>query len=84
MRYPPTRRGGDADTYHGITVPDPYRWLEDDTSAETASWVEAQNAVTFAYVEQIPGRAQLKARLQQLYDYPRYFQPSATRDVILF
>ncbi|MEO5741813.1 MAG: prolyl oligopeptidase family serine peptidase, partial [Vicinamibacterales bacterium] len=55
-----------------------------DTSAETAAWVEAQNAVTFEYLEQIPVRAHLKARLQQLYDYPRYFQPSATRDLIFF
>jgi prolyl oligopeptidase len=84
LKCPPTRRGDDADSYHGVTVPDPYRWLEDDTSAETARWVEAQNAVTFAYLDQIPIRAQLKARLQQLYDSPRYFQPSATRDLIFF
>jgi prolyl oligopeptidase len=84
LNYPPTRRGDDADTYHGITVPDPYRWLEDDTSPETAAWVAAQNAVTFAYLQKIPIRDELKARLRELYDYPRYLQPSTRGDLIFF
>jgi len=50
---PGHRKVDHADTYHGTTVPDPYRWLEDDNSAETAEWVKAQNAVTFAYLEKI-------------------------------
>ena len=54
-----TRKVDHVDTYHGTKVPDPYRWLEDDTSAETAAWVEAQNKVTFAYLEKIPFRDQL-------------------------
>ena len=70
--------------HHGVIVPDPYRWLEDDTSQETAAWVAAQNAVTFAYLEQIPFRDELKARLRQLYDYPRCLQPSTRRDLIFF
>ena len=70
--------------HHGVIVPDPYRWLEDDTSQETAAWVAAQNSVTFAYLERIPFRAQLKTRLEQLYDYPRYLQPSTKRDLIFF
>ncbi|MEW6322118.1 MAG: prolyl oligopeptidase family serine peptidase [Acidobacteriota bacterium] len=74
--YPVTRTVDHVDVYHGTTVPDPYRWLEDDTSAETARWVEAQNAVTFAYLERIPYRARLKARLEQLFDYPKYSAPS--------
>ena len=65
-------------------MPDPYRWLEDDTSAETAAWVEAQNAVTFAYLDTIPFRAALQARLEQLYNYPRYLQPSIKRHRIFF
>ena len=57
LEYPQTRKVDHVDTYHGTAVPDPYRWLEDDNSAETAAWVEAQNKVTFAYLERIPYRA---------------------------
>jgi prolyl oligopeptidase len=75
MTYPPTRRSDHVDTYHGITVPDPYRWLEDDTSEETAVWVAAQNAVTFPYLERIPFRAALLERVLQLNDYEKYSAP---------
>jgi prolyl oligopeptidase len=76
IQYPATRKVDHVDTYHGTQVADPYRWLEDDTSAETAAWVRAQNAVTFAYLEQIPFRAALKARLETLYDYERFTAPT--------
>ncbi len=72
LQYPTTQKVEHVDTYHGTTVSDPYRWLEDDNSAETARWVEAQNRVTFGYLEQIPYRAQLKNRLEALYNYPKY------------
>jgi prolyl oligopeptidase len=75
MIYPVTRTVDHVDTYHGVQVPDPYRWLEDDTSAETAAWVEAQNAVTFAHLETIPFRPALTARLEQLYNYPKFGEP---------
>jgi prolyl oligopeptidase len=73
--YPPTRKSDHVDTYHGVEVPDPYRWLEDDYSPETAKWVEAQNKVTFAYLEKIPFRDALRARLEKLYNYERYSAP---------
>src|SRR5688572_7141193 len=59
LQYPATKRVDHVDTYHGIKVPDPYRWLEDETSAQTAAWVEAQNTVTFPYLESIPFRQRL-------------------------
>jgi len=75
LDYPQTRKVDHVDTYHGVQVPDPYRWLEDDNSAETAAWVEAQNKVTFGYLERIPYRAALKARLEALFNYPKYEAP---------
>ena len=84
FQYPSTRKVDHVDTYHGVAVPDPYRWLEDDNSAETAQWVEAQNKVTFGYLEKIPFRAQMKARLEKLYDYPKYSSPRRKGDWFLF
>ena len=84
LEYPVTRTLDHVDTYHGTAVRDPYRWLEDDMSPETAKWVEAQNRVTFGYLERIPFRAQLRTRLQRLYDYPRYASPSMKRDLVFF
>jgi prolyl oligopeptidase len=75
MTYPATRRVDHVDTYHGVAVPDPYRWLEDDTSAETAAWVEAQNRVTFAHLDTIPFRGALTRRLEQLFNYPKFSAP---------
>jgi len=75
LDYPQTRKDNQVDDYHGTKVADPYRWLEDDNSAETAQWVAAENKVTFGYLDKIPYRAQLKARLEQLYNYPKYTAP---------
>jgi prolyl oligopeptidase len=75
LDYPQTRKADHVDTYHGVQVPDPYRWLEDDNSTETAAWVQAQNTVTFGYLDRIPYRAALKARLEQLFNYPKYSAP---------
>src|SRR5688572_32674997 len=75
MAYPTSKKVDQVDIYHGVSVPDPYRWLEDDRSAETAAWVEAQNAVTFAHLETIPFRPRLTSRLEQLFNYPRFSEP---------
>ena len=69
QQYPKARKADHVDTYHGVAVPDPYRWLEDDTSAETAAWVEAQNKVTFAYLAKIPFRRALTRRIIALNNY---------------
>jgi prolyl oligopeptidase len=84
LDYPQTRKVDHVDTYHGVQVPDPYRWLEDDNSPETAAWVAAQNKVTFGYLERIPYRAALKARLEQLYNYPKYSAPSRKGEHFFF
>jgi prolyl oligopeptidase len=84
LDYPQTRKSDQVDTYHGTAVPDPYRWLEDDNSAETAAWVEAQNKVTFGYLERIPYRAALKTRLEALFNYPKYSAPSRKGEHFFF
>ena len=76
LRYPETEKADSVDTYFGEEVPDPYRWLEDDRSSETASWVKAQNEVTFSYLEGIPYREKIKDRLEKLYNYERLSAPS--------
>lgn len=75
ITYPETRMGDVVDTYFGVEVPDPYRWLEDDLSNETGDWVKAQNDVTAGYLTQIPYRAELKERLENLWDYEKETEP---------
>ena len=74
--YPPTRKDPVVDDYFGTPIPDPYRWLEDPNSSDTQGWVEAQNAVTFAFLERLPARARIRSRLTELWDYERYGVPS--------
>ena len=69
--YPETRKVDHVDNYHGVDVPDPYRWLEDDTSEETAQWVERQNMLTYSYLAEIPFRNQVKKRLEELENYTK-------------
>ena len=77
VEYPETATVEHVDTYHGVEVADPYRWLEDDIreSADVEAWVEAQNEVTFAYLEAIPEREIIEKRLTELWDYERYGMP---------
>lgn len=77
-RYPATRKVEQVDDYHGTKVADPYRWLENDVRVdkEVASWVAAQNKVTDAFLAAIPEREAIRARIERLFDYPRYSAPS--------
>lgn len=75
LPYPQTRKVDTVDTYFGIQVPDPYRWLEDDRSADTKAWVQAENKVTFDYLGQIPFREAIRQRLQKLWNYEKYGAP---------
>ena len=84
LHYPPTKKIAHTDTYFGMTVADPYRWLEDDNSAQTAAWVAAQNKLTFDYLSKIPYRNQIAARLKEVVNYPRYNAPIRKGDNIFF
>lgn len=80
LSYPITEKVDSIDTYFDTRVPDPYRWLEDDMSAQTADWVKSQNEVTFSYLENIPFRDLIKQRLKTLYDYERVSAPNKYGD----
>ena len=73
--YPATKKVEQVDDYHGTKVADPYRWLEDPDSPQTKDWVQAQNAVTFNWLAQVPERERIRQRLTQLWNYERYGQP---------
>lgn len=75
INYPETKKIDHVDTYFGKKINDPYRWLEDDRSAETEAWVKTQNVVTYGYLEQIPYRNQLKNRMEQLWNYEKISAP---------
>lgn len=74
--YPPARKADQVDDYHGVKVADPYRWLEDLDSEETRKWVEAQNKLSFGFLDSIPARATVKDRLTKLWNYEKYGIPS--------
>ena len=74
-QMPQTRKDSTVDDYFGTAVPDPYRWLEDDLSPETAAWVEAQNKYTNHYLKGIPFRGQLLERLKEVNDYEKVGAP---------
>ena len=76
LKYPETRKTDQVDTYHGTVVADPYRWLEDDNSAETKAWVKAQNAVTDKFLEAMPQRLPVRKIYTELYNFERYGLPS--------
>lgn len=75
LNYPQTAKFEVTDDYFGTVVTDPYRWLENDTSAETEAWVKAQNEVTFAYLNQLPGREKIAAELTELMNFERFTTP---------
>ena len=76
LQYPKAEKDGTVDEYFGEKVSDPYRWLENDTSAQTTAWVEAENKVTNAYLQKIPFRDKLLKRLTELSGYEKIGAPS--------
>ncbi len=75
LTYPQTTTTDQKDDYHGTLVSDPYRWLEDTNSQETKAWIEAQNDLTFRYLDAIPERENIRQRLSELWDYPKQWAP---------
>lgn len=84
VTYPETAKDTVAETYFDTKIIDPYRWLEDDMSEETANWVKAQNEVTFGYLNKIPYREQLKQRLEDIFNYERISAPFKEGDYTYF
>lgn len=75
LAYPEAKRVEHVDVYHGVRVPDPYRWLEDESNPETHAWIEAQNALAQPFLESIPARERIKTRMTELWNYERYEVP---------
>ena len=75
LEYPQTRRTDHIDILHGVSIPDPYRWMEDIDSEETRAWIEAQNQLTQAYLENAPMRDQIRQRMTELWDYEKFGVP---------
>ena len=84
IKYPVSKKTNVNENYHGTTVADPYRWLEDDNSEETKAWVKAQNEVTFDYLGNISYRSKIRARLEQMWNYPKYSAPSKEGEYYYF
>ena len=84
VTYPETKKCDTVDHYFGVAVPDPYRWLEDDYSEETANWVKAQNEVTNKFLAQIPYREKMKQHLKELLNYPKEGAPWKKGDRYFF
>src|SRR6476660_4314686 len=75
LKYPSPRKADVVDTYFGTKVGDPYRWMEDLNGAELKKWVDAENAITFAYLDALPIRDALKKRITELWNYPKVTAP---------
>lgn len=84
VSYPATRQANTVDNYFGTEVSDPYRWLEDDRSEETAAWVAAQNEVTFNFLEQIPFREDIREKLAKAWNFERVGAPFVEGDYTYF
>jgi prolyl oligopeptidase len=84
IKYPHPHKDNVKDNYFGTVVTDPYRWMEDDTSAAVKEWVEEENKITFSYLDKIPFRDKIKERLEKLYDYQRYSAPFKGGDRYFF
>src|SRR5690606_26011119 len=85
INYPETRKDHTVqDNYFGTVVKDPYRWLENDTSAETAQWVKAQNKVTFDFLNNLPEKKYYTRRLTEVWNYEKQGIPEVAGDYLIY
>ncbi|GIZ09234.1 prolyl oligopeptidase family protein [Flavobacterium sp. UMI-01] len=84
FQYPKTQKGTVIDTYFDTSVPDPYRWLEDDRSPETTAWVKAQNELILDYLQKIPFRDKIKTRMEALWNYEKESAPFKEGDFVYY
>ncbi|MCP4592665.1 MAG: S9 family peptidase [bacterium] len=84
LEYPPAQKGEVVDVYHGVEVSDPYRWLEDSDAADTRVWIDAQNELTYGFLESIPERPAIIERLTTLWNYEKYGTPKKKGDRYFF
>ena len=84
LAYPNTKIATQTDDYFGTQIVDPYRWLENDTATDVIQWVKEENEVTQNYLGQIPYRTQIKNRLTEIWDYPKYSSPFKEGDWYYF
>src|ERR1035437_2001473 len=84
VNYPVTKKADVVNDYHGVKIADPYRWLEDDNSAETKEWVKAENKVTRQYLDAIPFRNKIRERLEKIWNFPKYGTPHQDGKYIIF
>ena len=84
MEYPVTKKTDHVDLYFGTKVADPYRWLENDTAADVAEWVKAQNQFTDQFLSKIPYRDALKKRITDLVNYPKYGIPEIAGNYYIY
>jgi len=84
LTYPLTKKVEQTDDYFGTKVPDPYRWLEDENAPEVKDWIQAENKLTFGYLEKIPNREKIRQRITEIYNYPKYSAPFRVGDYYFF
>jgi prolyl oligopeptidase len=84
LKYPVTKKVNQVDVYHGTSIADPYRWLENDTAQDVKAWVDAENKVTFDYLNKIPFRQKIKNRLIEILNYEKYSAPTKVGEYYIF
>ncbi len=84
LSYPVTKKVDQVDDYFGTKVPDPYRWLENENAQDVKDWIQAENKLTFAYLEKIPYREKIRQRITEIYNYPKYSSPFRAGDNYFF